>query len=94
MDEVALVIRLPKDKYAEIMNKYDTFSAEMKEWGLDAIKNGTVILEGQEDSKDADAVLKELHYASSRSANNQMYRIKQTHALISENKENSDAYNN
>lgn len=93
MEEVTLVIKLPKHKYDEIMNKYDTFSAEMKELGLDAIKNGTVILEGYEDPKDTDAVLKELHYASSRSINNQMHRVQQTQVLIPVDKENSDAYN-
>lgn len=36
-----LVIDIPEEKYNAIKSKYNTFPAEMKEWGLEAIKNGT-----------------------------------------------------
>ena len=38
-----IVIEIPEDKYKRIVEKYDTFPVEMKEWGLDSIKNGTPI---------------------------------------------------
>lgn len=36
-----IVIDIDEDKYKSIVEMYDTFTAEMKEWGLEAIKNGT-----------------------------------------------------
>lgn len=36
-----IVIEISEDKYKRIVEKYDTFPVEMKEWGLNAIKNGT-----------------------------------------------------
>jgi hypothetical protein len=37
-----VVIDIPEEQYNTIKsNLYDTFPAEMKEWGLEAIKNGT-----------------------------------------------------
>lgn len=41
MEEVKLIIELPENKYNAIMTMYDTFPAEWKKWGLEAIKNGT-----------------------------------------------------
>ena len=38
-----LIIDIPEDVYKPICNKYGTFPREMKEWGLEAIKNGTPI---------------------------------------------------
>ena len=36
-----LVIDIPEEKYNAIKSKYNTFPAEMKEWGLEASKTGT-----------------------------------------------------
>jgi hypothetical protein len=36
-----IVIDIPKEQYDVIQNNFNTFSAEMKEWGLEAIRNGT-----------------------------------------------------
>lgn len=93
MEEVTLAIKLPKDTYDAIVNKYDTFSAEMKEWGLEAIKNGTVISESNGDPKDTDAVSNEFNLITNRSVKNQFHTIKQACALVSVDKENLDAYN-
>ena len=42
MEEIELVIKMPKEKYDAIKSDlYCTFPAEIKEWGLDAIRNGT-----------------------------------------------------
>ena len=43
-----IVIELPEDKFKAIIEKYDTFPKEMKEWGLDAIKNGTPLSKAKE----------------------------------------------
>lgn len=40
---VKVVIEMPKEKYDSICSMYGTFPAEMKEWGLEYIKNGTVL---------------------------------------------------
>ena len=40
-----IVIEMPEDEYKAIVNKYGTFPAEWKKWGLAAIKNGTPIPE-------------------------------------------------
>ena len=45
---VEVVIKMPKEKYDSICNMYGTFPTEMKEWGLEYIKNGTVLPEGHE----------------------------------------------
>ncbi len=44
-----IVIEIQEDKYKRIVEKYDTFPAEMKEWGLNAIKNGTPLPKGHGD---------------------------------------------
>lgn len=47
---VELVIKISKEKYDIIKSDlYCTFPAEMKEWGLDAIRNGTPLQEGHGD---------------------------------------------
>ena len=38
-----ILIDIEKGYYDAIKSKYDTFTAEMKEWGLDAIRNGIQI---------------------------------------------------
>lgn len=38
-----LIIDIPEEVYKIICDKYDTFPKEMKEWGLEAIKNCTPI---------------------------------------------------
>lgn len=46
-----LIIDISKEKYDVIKSDlYNTFSAEMKEWGLEAIRNGTPMVEPQERS--------------------------------------------
>lgn len=35
-----LLIDIDEDKYKSIVEMYDTFTAEMKEWGLEVIRNG------------------------------------------------------
>ena len=46
---VDLVIKMPKEKYDSICNMYKTFPAEMKEWGLKYIKDGTLLPKGHGD---------------------------------------------
>jgi hypothetical protein len=60
MADIDSVIKIPEDNYKAIVTKYDTFSKEMKEWGLDAIKNGTVLLKGHGRLIDADALEKKM----------------------------------
>ena len=38
-----LIIDIPEEAYKTICDKYATFPKEMKEWGLEAIKNGKPI---------------------------------------------------
>jgi len=38
-----LIIKISKEQYEDICSHYDTFPAEMKEWGLEAIKNGKIV---------------------------------------------------
>lgn len=40
-----IVIDIPKEKYKTICEMYGTFPKEMKDWGLEAIKNGTPLNE-------------------------------------------------
>ena len=53
---VEVMIKMPKEKYDSICNMYETFSAEMKKWGLEYIKNGTVLPEGHGRLIDADEI--------------------------------------
>lgn len=53
-----IVIEIPEDKYKAIVEKYDTFPREMKEWGLDAIKNGTPLPKGHGDLIDRSKIYK------------------------------------
>lgn len=44
MGYIKLLIKINKDKYNIIKSDlYNTFPADMKEWGLDAIRNGTIV---------------------------------------------------
>lgn len=54
---VNLVIKMPKEKYDSICSMYGTFPAEMKEWGLDYIKDGTPLPKGYGDLVDRDELL-------------------------------------
>ncbi|MCR5106097.1 MAG: hypothetical protein K6B68_16830 [Eubacterium sp.] len=54
---VEVVIKMPKEKYDSICNMYRTFPAEMKEWGLEYIKNGTVLSKGHGDLIDRKTLL-------------------------------------
>ena len=50
-----IVIDIPKEKYDVIKSDlYSTFPAEMKEWGLEAIRNGTPLPKGHGRLIDAD----------------------------------------
>lgn len=40
---IELVIKIPREKYKAITEMYETFPKDMKEWGLEAIKNGTAV---------------------------------------------------
>ena len=40
-----VVIDIPDDVYIGIVNHFDTFLHEMRKWGIEAIKNGTVLHE-------------------------------------------------
>ncbi|MBR3515407.1 MAG: hypothetical protein IKM88_00945 [Lachnospiraceae bacterium] len=57
---IEVVIKMPKEKYDSICNMYGTFPTEMKEWGLEYIKNGTVLPEGHGRIADIDKVLEEM----------------------------------
>lgn len=59
MGEVELVIKLPEDKYNDIVEMYGTFPASWKEFGLAYIKNGIRLPKGHGRLIDADAVLEE-----------------------------------
>ena len=57
MANIELVIKIPKEQYNAIKsNLYNTFPAEMKEWGLEAIRNGTPLPKGHGRLIDADAL--------------------------------------
>lgn len=43
---IELVIKIPREKYKAITEMYETFPKDMKEWGLEAIKNGTPLPKG------------------------------------------------
>lgn len=43
-----VVIDMPDDIYSGIVNHFDTFSHEMRKWGVEAIKNGTPLPEKHE----------------------------------------------
>ena len=67
MNDVELVIKISKEKYDAIKsNLYNTFPAEMKEWGLEAIRSGAPLPKGHGVLKDADAMINKLctHEAS------------------------------
>ena len=55
MASIELVIKIPKEQYNTIKSDlYNTFPAEMKEWGLEAIRNGTPLPKGHGRLIDAD----------------------------------------
>lgn len=50
-----IVIKIPKEKYDVIKSDlYNTFPADMREWGLEAIRNGTPLPKGHGDLKDTE----------------------------------------
>lgn len=51
-----LVIKIPREKYKAITEMYETFPKDMKEWGLEAIKNGTPLPEYHGRLGDLDAL--------------------------------------
>jgi len=55
MADIELVIKIPEEKYDVIKSDlYNTFPAEIKEWGLEVIKNGTPLPKGHGRLIDAD----------------------------------------
>lgn len=62
MADIELVIKIPKEQYNAIKSDlYNTFSAEMKIWGLGAIRNGTPLPKGHGRLIDADAYAKKFN---------------------------------
>lgn len=58
-DIIELVIKIPEEQYNIIKsNLYDTFPAEMRKWGLEAIRNGTPLPKGHGRLKDEDEIVK------------------------------------
>lgn len=54
-----IVIKIPEEQYNTIKSDlYNTFPAEMKKWGLEAIRNGTPLPKGHGRLIDADALWK------------------------------------
>lgn len=50
MVNVELVIKVPEKQYYIIRSElYNTFSSEMRKWGLEAIRNGTPLPKGHGD---------------------------------------------
>ena len=47
-----IVIDMDEETYRSIVDKYDTFPAEWKRWGLGAIKNGTLLSKVFEDIRE------------------------------------------
>ena len=55
MTDIELVIKIPEETYNAIKSDlYNTFPAEMKKWGLEAIRNGTPLPKGHGRLIDAD----------------------------------------
>lgn len=60
MANIDLVIRIPEEQYNAIKSDlYNTFSAEMKIWGLEAIRNGTPLPKRHGKLIDADKAVRE-----------------------------------
>lgn len=57
-DMVEVVIKIPKEKYDSICSMCEAFPAEMKERGLEYIKNGTVLSKGHGDLVDRTITVK------------------------------------
>ena len=57
MANIELVIKIPEEKYDVIKSDlYNTFPADMRAWGLEAIRNGTPLPKGHGELKDTDAI--------------------------------------
>ena len=54
-----IVIDIPEEKYNVIKINYNTFPAEMKKWGLEAIRNGTPLPKGHGRLKDIDKIIRD-----------------------------------
>ena len=62
MADIELVIKIDEEKYDVIKSDlYNTFPAEMKEWGLEALKNGTPLPKGHGDLIDVDNIIGKIH---------------------------------
>ena len=61
MADIELVIKISEDNYKSIIEKYDTFPKQMKEWGLSAIKNGIPLSKGHGRLIDADTITKDIN---------------------------------
>ena len=51
-----ILIDIDKERYNEIVNHYDTFPKQMRDYGVEAIRNGTVLPKGHGRLIDADAL--------------------------------------
>lgn len=51
-----LMIEIEKEDFETIVSKYDTFPAEMKRWGINAIKSGIPFPKGHGRLIDADVL--------------------------------------
>lgn len=59
MNEIEVIIKMPEEQYNTIKSDlYNTFPAEMRKWGLEAIRNGTPLPKGHGDLIDRQELLK------------------------------------
>ncbi len=60
MADIELVIKMPEEQYNTIKSDlYNTFTAEMKKWGLRAIREGTPLPKGHGRLKDIDQIIRD-----------------------------------
>lgn len=58
MEYIELVIKIPEEQYKTIKSDlYNTFTAQMKIWGLEAIRNGTPLPKGHGTLIDSDKLI-------------------------------------
>ena len=62
-----IAIDIDKERYNEIVNHYDTFPKQMRDYGVEAIRNGTV-LEPHGRLIDADELPLDIDYADIENA--------------------------
>ena len=81
-----ILIDIDKERYNEIVNHYDTFPKQMRDYGVEAIRNGTV-LEPHGRLGDLDYLYKKFEANGCKDSN--VYRlIKDEPTIIESNKEN------